>query len=114
MKKTITNILFLFLSFTTFGQSTPTEIIEINSKIFGGTRKVRINTPNDYAQYPNRSYKVVYFFDAQAESFYNFTYETLKYMYDGVNIYVEPVIFVGIMTANRQFEFLPKNLWNCI
>ena len=109
MKKTITNILFFLLSFTAFGQSTPTEIIEINSKVFGGTRKVRINIPNDYAQYPNRSYKVIYFFDAQAESFYNFTYETLKYMYDGLNIYVEPVIFVGIMTSNRQFEFLPKN-----
>ena len=78
MKRTITKILFLLLSFTAFGQSTPTEITEINSKIFGGIRKVRINIPNDYAQYPNRSYKVVYFFDAQAESFYNFTYETFK------------------------------------
>ena len=109
MKRTIANIIFFLLSFTTFGQSTPTEIIEINSKIFSGTRKVRINIPNDYEQYPNRSYKVVYFFDAQAESFYNFTYETLKYMYDGLNIYIEPVIFVGVMTSNRQFEFLPKN-----
>ena len=33
-------------------------------------------------------------------------------MYSGINIYVEPVIFVGIMTSNRQFEFLPKNKTN--
>lgn len=109
MNRTIIYIVLFFISFTSFGQSTPTEIIEINSKIFNGTRKVRVNLPDDYSQYPNRSYKVVYFFDAQAESFYNFTYETLKYMYNGINIYIEPVIFVGIVTSNRQFEFLPKN-----
>jgi predicted alpha/beta superfamily hydrolase len=112
MKKTILNILFFLFIFTSFGQTSPTEVIEINSKIFNGTRKLRINLPDDYSQYPNRNYKVVYFFDAQAESFYNFTYETLKYMYSGINIYIEPVIFVGIVTSNRQFEFLPKNKTN--
>lgn len=112
MNKTIVYIVLFFISFTSLGQSTPTEIIEINSKVFNGIRKIRVNIPDDYEQYPNRSYKVMYFFDAQAESFYNFTYETLKYMYNGINIYVEPVIFVGIMTSNRQFEFLPKNKTN--
>ncbi len=112
MKKIILNTLFLLFSFTSFGQTSPTEIIDINSKIFNGTRKIRVNIPDDYAQYPNRSYKVVYFFDAQDESFYNFTYETLKYMYGGISFHVEPVIFVGIITSNRQFEFLPKNKTN--
>jgi predicted alpha/beta superfamily hydrolase len=109
MKNTVVYILLFLISTASFGQSTSTEIIEFKSKIFDGTRKIRVNIPDDYAQYPNRNYKVVYFFDAQAESFYNFTYESLKYMYNGINIYIEPVIFVGIMTSNRQFEFTPKN-----
>jgi predicted alpha/beta superfamily hydrolase len=92
-----------------FGQFTPTQTLEINSKIFNGVRKVKISLPAEYQEYPNRKYKVVYLFDAQSEALYNFTKETFNYLFNNSDIYIEPVILVGIETKNRQFEFLPKN-----
>lgn len=112
MKKITIPIVCLLFALTTFGQTTTTEILEINSKVFNSVRKVKISLPPEYAENPNRSYKIVYMFDAQSDPLFNFTKETISYLTSSANIYIEPVILIGIVTANRQFEFLPKNRTN--
>lgn len=109
MKKAIFFITLFFFGQLAFGQTTATETLDINSKVFNNVRKVKVNLPAEYAEYPNRSYKVIYLFDAQSDPLFNFVKETNSYLNSNVNIYVEPVILVGIVTTNRQFEFLPKN-----
>ncbi|MBL0146068.1 MAG: alpha/beta hydrolase [Chitinophagaceae bacterium] len=100
-----------FLGLNVFGQYSTTEILKFNSKILNQERVLKISVPSDYNEFPNRKYKVVYLFDAQSESLYNFAKQTLSYL-ENINFYVDPVIFVGIVTKNRQFEFLPKNKTN--
>ena len=112
MKKITIPIVCLLFALTTFGQTPTTGILEINSKVFNSVRKVKISLPPEYAENPNRSYKVVYMFDAQSDPLFNFTKETISYLTSNANIYIEPVILIGIVTANRQFEFLPKNRTN--
>jgi predicted alpha/beta superfamily hydrolase len=109
MKKVLTLCICLFFLRAVFGQTTP-ETLEIQSAIFKGARKVIVYLPPAYHQYPNRSYNVVYVFDAQSKPFFNYTKATLDYLSSHAYTYIAPVILVGIETLrSRQFEFLPNN-----
>jgi len=109
MKKAIFGITLFLCGQAAFGQTSATQTLDINSKVFNSVRRLKVNLPAGYAEYPNRSYKVLYLFDAQSDPLFNLVNETNTYLNNNVNIYVEPVILVGIVTINRQFEFLPKN-----
>ena len=105
---TIYTFAFLF-AFTTIGKSQVTEILDIQSKVFNCVRKVKVSLPKDYNDYPNRKYNVIYLFDAQSDELFNYVKATIDYLMSSADIYISPVILVGIQTSNRQFEFLPKN-----
>ncbi|MBL7734687.1 MAG: hypothetical protein JNL51_04460 [Chitinophagaceae bacterium] len=71
---------------------------------------MKITLPEEYGNYPNRKYRVVYLFDAQSKALYDFTKATLSFFSEYTSFYFDPVILVGIETTNRHFEFLPKHI----
>lgn len=99
----------LFILFSVQGKAQDTEIIDVPSNIFHGIRKVKIYLPVGYNDFPNRKYNIIYFFDAQSDEFFNYMKATLDYLGANADIYISPVILVGIQTGDRRFEFLPKN-----
>jgi predicted alpha/beta superfamily hydrolase len=109
MKLLVFQLSFLFVCTTALGQYTSTDTLSYYSDYFKAKRRLRISLPTEYQQYPNRRYKVVYLFDAQSSSLYEFTKATMAYFPGYASFYFDPVIFVGIVTSNRHFEFLPKH-----
>ena len=110
MKKVNIYFAILFVLLTVTGQAQTTSIIDIPSKVFHGIRKVKVCLPQGYDDYPNRKYNVIYFFDAQSDEFFNYVKATIDYLGANADIFISPVILVGIQTDDRRFEFLPKNL----
>lgn len=83
-----------------------TETIHIRSKVFNEDRSIKVWLPEEYKDYPNRTYAVAYLFDAQSDAFFNFIKATVDYLTsDG---YISPLILIGIVSTNRQFELTPK------
>jgi predicted alpha/beta superfamily hydrolase len=108
MKLFLLPLTFLIVCTTAFGQYTNTDTLSYYSDYFKAKRQLKISLPTEYQQYPNRRYKVVYLFDAQSSSLYEFTKATMAYFPGYASFYFDPVILVGIVTKNRHFEFLPK------
>lgn len=108
MKATITGLFFLF-SLSALSQFQQQQTITINSKYFNSSREIKVFLPQDYQSFPNRSYKVVYLFDAQNNIFVDYLVATSNYLSSLSNTFISPFIIVGIETKNRQFEFLPRN-----
>jgi predicted alpha/beta superfamily hydrolase len=102
-------VLSLLLSLSAFAQFQPPEIITIDSKYFNDKREIKVFLPAGYSSSPDRTYKVVYLFDAQNSIFVDFLVATSNYLSSLSTTFVSPYILVGIKTKNRQFEFLPKN-----
>jgi len=102
-------ILLYFFINVALGQNRTNEMLEIQSKVFNSVRKVKVCLPSEYYSYPNRRYNVIYLFDAQSDELFNYVKATIDYLRLSANIYISPVILVGIQTNDRQFEFLPKN-----
>ncbi|MFT3947838.1 MAG: alpha/beta hydrolase-fold protein [Agriterribacter sp.] len=100
----------LCISLNSFGQYGSTDTLSYASKYFKDRRILKISLPEEYADNPNRSYQVIYLFDAQSEALYNFTKATLSFFPGYASFYFDPVILVGIETKNRHFEFLPKHI----
>src|SRR5687768_15777812 len=99
---------FLICSFTFLSaQFLPAETITIDSKYFPNKREIKVFLPKNYHSFPNRSYKVVYLFDAQSSIFVEQLLATSNYLSSLSTTFVSPYIIVGIKTGNRQFEFLP-------
>lgn len=110
MKKFLLILFPLFICFSSFAQYTSTDTLSYYSKYFNGRRHLKISLPEEYKDYPNRKYKVIYLFDAQSTALYDFTKATQSFLQGYANYYFDPVILVGIETKNRHFEFLPKHL----
>lgn len=110
MKNLLFVLFAVFISFSSFGQYTPTDTLSYYSEYFKSQRQLKISLPEEYADNPNRRYKVIYLFDAQSTALYDFTKATLSFFPGYANFYFDPVILVGIETKNRHFEFLPKHL----
>ncbi|HMF71067.1 MAG TPA: alpha/beta hydrolase-fold protein [Flavitalea sp.] len=101
--------LFLVLSAAASSQFQQPETITIDSKYFNSRREIAVFLPQGYQTYPNRTYKVVYLFDAQNSTFVDYVLATSNYLSSLSSTFISPYILVGIKTRNRQFEFLPKN-----
>ena len=101
--------LFLVLSAAASAQFQQPETITIDSKYFNSKREIAVFLPKGYQTYPNRTYKVVYLFDAQNSIFVDYLLATSNYLSSLSSTFISPYILVGIKTRNRQFEFLPKN-----
>jgi predicted alpha/beta superfamily hydrolase len=80
--------------------------LHIYSKELGKERKVRIYTPWEYDHKPNSKFEVIYVFDAQAKHFFDIVHATLPFL----NKSQFPMIVVGVVSENRNVDFLPKSI----
>jgi predicted alpha/beta superfamily hydrolase len=89
-----------------YSQTPPLDTLTIQSKIFNTTRKVVVALPSGYDNHPDQNYVTAYLFDAQSADFFNFYRSTVKYLtQDG---YIQPLILIGVVSENRQYEFTPQ------
>lgn len=79
--------------------------LNIHSKVFGAERKILIYTPWEYNNVPNSRFEVIYVFDAQAREYFDNVHSTLAFL----NNSQFPMIVVGIVSEERNRDFLPKN-----
>jgi predicted alpha/beta superfamily hydrolase len=112
MKKLKIFFIALFIIIVGSINAQTTEIINIPSRVLHSIRKVKICLPSEYNDYPTRKYNVVYLFDAQSDELFNYVKATIDYLMGNADIFISPVILVGIQTDDRRFEFLPKNKTN--
>ena len=106
MKKIVMFILLALISTSVISQAVAVDTINIQSKVFNSQRRVMVALPGNYHSYIDQKYIVAYLFDAQSDDFFNFYKATVNYL---VSLgYMNPVILVGIVSDNRQFEFTSK------
>ena len=103
MKRTI--LLFCASIFASLSYSQRIDSIKIHSEIFGIERKVLVYTPRDYDLSLNSKFEVIYVFDAQARQYFDCVQSTLAFL----NNFQFPMIVVGIVSNERNKDFLPKN-----
>jgi predicted alpha/beta superfamily hydrolase len=94
---------------------------QIESSVFGTTRKVTVSTPVGYQENnKNKKYVVAYLFDGQFTPYFAMVNSAISY-YSQVSEGI-PMIVISIHTENRSLEFTPhtdsektKNGWrgNC-
>src|ERR1700761_3207644 len=112
MKKISLVLLSALMTIAVNAQTVDT--LTIQSKIFNQTRKIKVVLPAGYGKYSylhsnkEMQYTVAYLFDSQAESFFNFYKNTIGYLTSMGYTHLHPLILVGISSADRQYEFLPK------
>jgi predicted alpha/beta superfamily hydrolase len=98
--------LFLYVSiFPSLIYSQRIDSFEIDSKIFDKERKILIYIPREYDIKPDSKYEVIYVFDAQAREYFDNVHSSLSFL----NISQFPMIVVGIVSEERNKDFLPKN-----
>ena len=102
-------LLILFHSIATYGQNDGIKIIDykFKSMVFKTERAIKIYLPEEYELEPKREFPVVYIFDAQDETLFNLSVSTIDFLIGWGEM--QPVILVGIISENRQYEFLPPN-----
>jgi predicted alpha/beta superfamily hydrolase len=64
-----------------------------------------VYTPRDYDKNLNSKFEVIYVFDAQAREYFDCVQSTLAFL----NNFQFPMIVVGIVSNERNKDFLPKN-----
>lgn len=113
MKKLPIIVIFL-LSITLFGQEkldpnkyyAETKTVFIESKIYKKQRELQIFIPDEYVWEKDKSFKVLYLFDAQNQRIFNYISGNIQLLSMDT---IEPVIIVGVVTEDRWDEFLPPN-----
>lgn len=106
MKKFKLCLFLTLLISSVFCQAQVVDTLNIQSKVFNSTRKIKVVLPAGYNSDPNAKYIVAYLFDSQSEDFFNYYKSTIQYLTkEG---YINPLILVGIASENRQYEFTPK------
>ena len=78
----------------------------LKSEVYGKERELQIFIPDEYFWEKDKSFKVLYLFDAQNTRIFNFISGHIQLM--SMNT-IEPVIIVGVVTEDRWDEFLPMN-----
>ena len=108
MKNLKTYITLLLLICTTAGMAQTVDTLTVKSSVFNRARRVKVMLPKDYDKHPNtdEKYMVAYLFDAQSDDFFNYYKATVTYLTQ--QGYLQPLILVGVQSANRQFEFTAK------
>ena len=103
------SIILLIFTIQFFAQSDEGKIVnyKFNSESFGNERKLKIFLPIEYELEPNMKFPVIYLLDAQNESLFNLTKSTIDYLIGSNEL--QPSILVGIISEDRQFEFLSEN-----
>ncbi|MBN2215299.1 MAG: alpha/beta hydrolase [Bacteroidales bacterium] len=99
---------FLFLYICIFPSliySQRIDSLNIYSKIFDKERRILIYTPGEYDKKPDSGYEVIYVFDAQAREYFDIIHSSLSFL----NSSLFPMIVVGIVSENRNKDFLPRN-----
>jgi predicted alpha/beta superfamily hydrolase len=109
MKKRLLTIILLIFTIQFFAQSDEGKIVnyKFNSESFGNERKLKIFLPIEYELEPNMKFPVIYLLDAQNESLFNLTKSTIDYLIGSYEL--QPSILVGIISEDREFEFLSEN-----
>jgi predicted alpha/beta superfamily hydrolase len=79
--------------------------LTIHSGIFGTDRKALIYTPWEYSHVPGSKFPVIYMLDAQARQYFDIVHSTLSFL----NKSMFPMIVIGIVSENRNKDFLPPN-----
>ena len=97
-------ILLICVLYTTIlcGQNIETVSISGNKEI--GKRKILIYTPAEYND-PKTKLEVVYVLDAQQREIFDAVHSTIAFQNHGL----KPMIVVGIISENRNKDFLPEN-----
>lgn len=103
MKKAALLLCIIIFPVAIFSQQI--DSLNIHSKVFGAERKVLIYTPWEYNNVPNSRFEVIYVFDAQARQYFDNVHSTLAFL----NNDQFPMIVVGVVSEERNRDFLPKN-----
>ncbi|EDM45084.1 hypothetical protein SCB49_03149 [unidentified eubacterium SCB49] len=92
----------LFIVNITYSQEIKTVNISGNKEI--GNREILIYTPKEYSD-PTTKFEVVYVLDAQQREIFDAVHSTIAFQ----NYGLRPMIVVGIVSDNRNKDFLPIN-----
>lgn len=98
----VNTILFIFLLSYANVVAFQVEILKIDSKVLGEERELIVSVPIDYKE-SNRKYEVIYVLDAQERKFFDAVKNTIDFQ----NYNLVPMIIVGIVSSNRNQDFLP-------
>ena len=98
-------ILLLLATLPTLVFSQKIDTLSLVSKQFDQPRKLLIYLPEAYEYQPQRKFEVVYVFDAQARQYFDCIHSTINFLNAGIC----PMIVVGVISENRNKDFLPKN-----
>lgn len=79
--------------------------IVIQSKAFGKERTIRVHLPRRYQRNAEEQFMTTYVLDAQSDNYWNMAKSNIGYLVN--NYQVLPMIAVGIVTEDRQNEFIP-------
>lgn len=109
MKKIFLTTFLITLTIQLSAQSDEGKIVDykFNSESFGEEREIKIFLPIEYELEPNMEFPVIYLLDGQDETIFNLTKSTIDFLIASSEM--QPTILVGIISRNRQYEFLPKN-----
>jgi predicted alpha/beta superfamily hydrolase len=102
MKTILLTFSILFFVNISFGQKL--ETINLTGEKEIGNREILIYTPVEYTD-PMAKFEVVYVLDAQQREFFDAVHSTIAFQ----NFGLRPMIVVGIVSENRNKDFLPKN-----
>ncbi|MBC5991276.1 alpha/beta hydrolase [Pontibacter cellulosilyticus] len=102
MKRLLLLYLLLYTSIS-FGQSIDTLAIDAGFPL--GSRKVVIYLPEAYKVDPERKFEVAYVLDAQQREIFDAVHSTISFQ----SYNLAPMIVVGIISENRNKDFLPAN-----
>ncbi|MBX3163293.1 MAG: hypothetical protein KF900_02340 [Bacteroidetes bacterium] len=101
--KTKYTIIAIILSLYCYAQKTDTLIINAGEIL--GNRSVLIYTPKNYEHEPTKKFEVVYVLDAQDRDYFDYVCYTINIQNYGIC----PMIVIGIISENRNKDFLPAN-----
>jgi predicted alpha/beta superfamily hydrolase len=79
--------------------------MSISSQLLNEQRKLIVYTPAKYDYAENQKFEVIYVFDAQAREIFDMVQSTMAFK----NNDICPMIVVGIVSSDRNKDFLPIN-----
>lgn len=81
------------------------DTLSLNSQLLNEQRKLIVYTPAKYTYAENQKFEVIYVFDAQAREIFDMVQSTMVFK----NNDICPMIVVGIVSTDRNKDFLPTN-----
>lgn len=103
MKKSL--LLLYACAFSLLIYSQRIDSVKIYSEILNKERAILVYTPPEYYYKPDSKFEVIYVFDAQAREYFDIVHSSLSFL----NNSQFPMIVVGIVSDERNKDFLPVN-----